>query len=65
MNKKIKNGIIGTVVGALTGGIGGYLYGAKQTKKEMALEAVDVLESDVTEAAGAAIEEVVEETTQA
>lgn len=65
-NKKIKNAVVGSILGAITGGIGGYLFGAKKAKEEMAVEPVEVLEADVKDAAlEAAAEAVVETATQA
>lgn len=65
MSKKIKNTVVGSVLGAITGGIGGYLYGAKKAKEELALEPVEVLESEVVDAALEAAEAVTETATQA
>lgn len=61
-NKKIKNAVVGSILGALTGGIGGYLFGVKKTKEEMALEPVEVLEAEVQDAALEAAAEAVEQT---
>lgn len=61
-NGKIKNAVVGSVLGAITGGIGGYLYGAKKAKEAMALEPVEVLEAEVTDAALEAATEAVEQT---
>lgn len=62
MTKKVKNAVVGTVIGALTGGIGGYLFGAKKMKEELALEPIEVLEAEVTDAALEAAAEAVEQT---
>lgn len=65
---KMSKKIVGAVVGALTGGIGGYFLGARQMKKELALEPVEVLESEVMDADAAleaAAEAVTETATQA
>lgn len=51
MKSKIKNLVVGSVIGALTGGIGGYLYGAKKEREALAQEPVEVLESEVVDAA--------------
>lgn len=65
ISKKLKNGIVGSVLGALTGGIGGYLYGAKKEREAMALEPIEVLEAEVTDAALEAATEAAEAATQA
>lgn len=66
MKSKIKNLVVGSVIGALTGGIGGYLFGAKKEREALALEPVEVLQVEVTDAAlEAAAEAVTETATQA
>lgn len=64
-NKKIKNAVVGSILGALTGGIGGYLFGAKKMKEELALEPIEVLEAEVTDAALEAATDAAEAATQA
>lgn len=64
-NGKIKNLVVGSVIGALTGGIGGYLFGAKKEREALALEPVEVLESEVTDAALEAATDAAEAATQA
>lgn len=66
MKSKIKNAVVGSVLGALTGGIGGYLFGVKKEREALALEPIEVLESEVSDAAlEAAAEAVTETATQA
>lgn len=65
MNKKVKNAVVGSILGAVTGGIGGYLFGAKKAREEMALEPVEVLEAEVENAALEAATDAAEAATQA
>ena len=51
--KKIRNMIVGGALGALTGGIGGYLYGVRQERNEMAAV---VEQPEVTKEMTAALE---------
>ena len=53
MNKKIKRAIIGSALGALTGGIGGYIYGVRQERNELAAV---VEQPEVTNEMAAALE---------